>query len=353
MHWLPPPKCEGLEVEQRFEFASPTGEFLYQGYKDFTLRDSKWMPGLPGGAPLVGDHKTTSSLRWMKTKEDLATDVQAIVYAKESLDRWKTDVIHLAWVYYQTKGARKSDRVFLPMLRSQVEPVFAEIDLVAKALVDTFQRAPKAESLPPTPSACKKYGGCPYQYICNLSPNQNLEATMTEMNNPILAMLKSKATNGAPPATEGTYNPRPAWLDAKVDPGPAINPPESTLAPVETRDTEPAPPPTPQVEKPKRHRATKAEMAARAVPAEPVLHAIAEPRTLQEDIAQRTASFQAAKEAPLRVINNAPVQIGVIERNHDGIPETICMAFHVDRVEVVCEDCQIRRDVENEAEAQA
>lgn len=77
---LPPAQSPGLEVQRHFILPS-RGEYAFQGYIDLWLPDSSVVPDLPGGAPFVGDFKTTSDLKWAKSEEALRHDVQAMLYA--------------------------------------------------------------------------------------------------------------------------------------------------------------------------------------------------------------------------------------------------------------------------------
>jgi hypothetical protein len=55
---------------------------------------------------LVGDHKTTSNLKWAHTHETLAGDDQCVIYAVRALHDSEGETVVCRWVYYQTKKPR-------------------------------------------------------------------------------------------------------------------------------------------------------------------------------------------------------------------------------------------------------
>lgn len=237
LHWLPKPKTPGMEVEKHFILRLPNEPFAIQGYKDFTVDDSIKIPGLPGGVPGVGDHKTTSNLKWMKTKEDLSTDVQAIVYASDALVATGTQAVDLAWVYYQTRGAHRSDRVHVRLTREHTFSELGRIVVTARHISATRKSKPRALDLVPNTDACEKYGGCPYRDRCtDLNPlalvqagfrnERNKELVMNETED-LLKRLSEQNGMTPPPSAEIPTPSMPSWATAAVDPREVkINPPE-------------------------------------------------------------------------------------------------------------------------------
>lgn len=174
--FLPAPQAQGIELQKHFTLKSPSGLFGYQGYIDLWSPDSGVMPGLEGGAPLVSDFKTTVNLKWQKSKETLAKDIQAMLYATYAVASTRSPVVDLAWVYMQTKGTRKASRTHLRVLQSHVAQEFKAIDATAREMFDVRKRLEARDrdvaplELEPNPLACDSYGGCPYRHKCNLSP---------------------------------------------------------------------------------------------------------------------------------------------------------------------------------------
>jgi hypothetical protein len=314
LEYLPKPGTPGLEVQKYFSMPSATARnadcsarFGYQGFLDL------WLP--KGGAPLiepvikdrypvVGDFKTTKDLRWAKTGAQLAKDVQAQLYATWAMYETGARVVDLVWIYFQTKGTRRSKRTHLRVTADHVVEQFTRIDTAAVEMFDV-RKASEASadvsqfplSLTPNVEMCEQYGGCPYRHLCNLSPDQvadsyaakdaawlsqkrNEETLMSTAN--LFAKLAAKKAAGetaaataaplppppASPAASATAPELPAWATAPVDPLHAkkplgINPPESKLAPAPvtgeaaaaaTQPTAPPPAPAAPAEAPKARR---------------------------------------------------------------------------------------------------
>jgi len=264
--FLPQPKSPGLVREKHFVLPSPAanGRFAYQGYMDLWLPDSSQAPGMPGGAPFVGDFKTTSDLKWAKSEEVLGRDVQAMLYATDALFETKADIVDLAWIYFQTRGPRRTKRTHLRVTSEQALDQFRGIERTALEMFEARSTVTDPLSLPPSPSQCEAYGGCPYRNRCNLSPADRLAAlsaretgfqekkgidmsnsTMSLMAN-LAAKKKAGAQNGSsapilaaetpavvqPTASEvSAPAPLPSPSEALPPNTLGINPPEKDLPP--------------------------------------------------------------------------------------------------------------------------
>lgn len=274
---LPPPKTPGMRIEGAFKFQSPSTGIFYRGFKDVVLSP-------PEFELTILDHKTTSNIAaWAKSAEKLKTDTQAIIYAQHELSRW-LDVPHvkLQWNYAQTKGPKRSLPVVVTLDRQHVADEFAKIEVDGQRILATLKARPDPLSLPPTPTSCEKYGGCPYRYKCNLSPEQSLESLFPgDMNmNPSTINFLAGLGTPTPPVEDTVYAPgsEPAAPDAiparfltpSVSTMPVsdqpINPPEFQPPPISGQAqmdalTAAAPP-----EKPKRGRKTKATAEEGTVP---------------------------------------------------------------------------------------
>lgn len=296
LHLLPQPKTEGMLIERHFRFKSARTGHIYHGFKDFELP-----PGVPqkqleldGSAPVVGDHKTTKSIDdYAKSADDLQDDAQSVLYGLDAMARFSSPFADLAWIYAQTKGAKRSKPTVTRLHAEQALKVFDVIEEVASEASAVLDAGLQPLDLPPNPDACSAFGGCPYRHLCNLSPSQRARS---HMSNSLIANLRARVQGtAAPTVTEKPAEeakpeaaapsapapsvmgcapedvPAPteipkAFLEQTVKsdgivttiitPPGAINPPESAL-----------PPPAPQAapveeEKPRRTRRTKAEMAA-------------------------------------------------------------------------------------------
>ncbi len=179
---LPPPGS--CEVEKELNLSTPAGPCV--GRIDFYIEDQSKapFPSLSGqtmieGVPLVGDHKTTSNKMWIKTPEYLSNDdTQAAIYAQYAFENSSSDVVDLFWAYMVKSSPRPSSKsVFTRVHREPTKEKFLSIVEEAQKMNEFFhQDGISANDLPFNPSACSKYGGCPFQSNCKkgvFMPNSN------------------------------------------------------------------------------------------------------------------------------------------------------------------------------------
>lgn len=184
---FPPPKARGLLVETVFAFrvtllrapealdvagarevltAGEDVSAVLYGYKDAQLILPLALPPVVE----VYDLKTTSSLNWKKTVDELLVDTQSVVYAADALlEAPGSDDVRLRWVYTQTKGAHRSSPTEVRMDWAHLEQVLA--NRVARAwrlgtLKETMSKG-MAKTLKPNPRACGDYGGCDFLALCD------------------------------------------------------------------------------------------------------------------------------------------------------------------------------------------
>lgn len=196
LHLLPAPRTSTLVTEGQFRFTSKRA--WYTGFKDFRYRDAS-------GLIHVGDHKTTKAFTWAKSPEEILCHPQALIYAvDEFFKNPNDDRLALDWVYYRTTGARKAE------LRSQIvskdtvaEMFFEHVDPVAGEITKLHHEVPLGASaldFAPDFRACDAFGGCPFLSICNPTPTQRMQATMTQAGLSLADKLKSmKATRSPSP----------------------------------------------------------------------------------------------------------------------------------------------------------
>lgn len=173
---------------------------------------------LPGEIPEITDHKTTKSLGYAPTPEELPQKVQAAVYALAAMLLSKKWRVTLRWIYYSTK----------PPFRVPAFPVvrivgFHEIEDTLRIVLDAADRMhnlvsrsprPRALELAPSPAHCQAYNGCAYINLCNLTPADHLIANVTK------GVVMSNANAGA------TQNAFLARLKAEAEAaGAGVNPP--------------------------------------------------------------------------------------------------------------------------------
>jgi hypothetical protein len=278
---IPVARTPGLQVERQFMIPSPSGDFWYVGYLDLWAPDSAVVPGMTGGAPLVGDFKTTSNLAYAKTPETLKTDTQAQLYAAAMMVEEEANELDLVWFYTRTRRPYRGQRVHLRVGGSHVADQFARIDAVGRELFSTRSASPRPDDLPPSVRMCDAYGGCPYRHKCNLSPAVQAAAVNMErtVQNPdFFASLRKDV--GAPPApvpvpagTPGSFAVHAAGPEASLQPGsylPAVAPQPAGFNPFASH----APmPPAQAAGLPAFLTAPSDPMHARQAPAAPVMPA--------------------------------------------------------------------------------
>lgn len=251
--YLPEPS-DVLEIEHEFLLVSP--RHSYYGIID-----------LRNGTE-VTDHKTTSDLKWAKTSDDLAYDVQAVLYATTTFVKHpEAGVVTCCWNYITTKKPYKAQPTYAFMTRDRTEQVFARIEDIADKIEQDVGTA--TLDLPPSPESCEKYGGCPYRHLCNLSPMQRMASIMSNgTTESLIQSLRNKQAINPPAvdsptarlgtqihetALKNTTVPAPAAPVQEPAAPPPVEAPRDTVAetPAAKRDTIPAPAPAkePKTEK--------------------------------------------------------------------------------------------------------
>lgn len=291
LDWLPQPKWRGLEVQRHFVFTSPSAkalgtEFGYQGYLDL------WLPfgGQPGffdEKPVVGDFKTTKSIRkWALKEEELRKDEQGVIYSVWAILETKAKEIHNSWLYMQTEGTPVALPTQITVHTDEVAHHFQEIEKEAQRIVKLRQAMPAgadpleyALSLEGNKNACGDYGGCPFQHHCFklqdliegptavAAGSATTEKTERSMSGTIdlFAKLKKKTQPdavgaGAAETPAPAPSAPPTQEQIAAEPALGVNPPMP-------EGTPPAPPVGTVDAKPKRGRPRKT--AAEAAPAAP------------------------------------------------------------------------------------
>ena len=234
---LPDQDTPGLITEASFRFKSPKTGLWYQGRVDLTV-PPRTLPRV--GIPTVIDFKTTGNMRYAKTPEVLATDIQATLYAVDAIQKYNAPAVALKWVYIPTKtGASKP--VTYEMSREAAKVNFEVIEEITKELDAVRIAGTDPNTLPPSLHTCDAYGGCPFKKNCNLTAVQRMKAAMTTTvtvpENSMIARLRMKNQGGSvPPAATPAIPPppmkpvAPAFVPAAHHPADP-NPPEKALPP--------------------------------------------------------------------------------------------------------------------------
>lgn len=223
---LPPPQTPGIDVEH--EIGIVVGGVRFKGFIDVRIlnRDPR---------PLVSDHKTTGDLKWAKSPDDLPNDVQATLYALDTMNAAGCDAVDLQWTY-ATRDRARSLPVLRTVTRAEIEPRIAKTAQAAGAMKQLFETQTPALSIEPNAAGCEAFGGCPFRNRCNLSPQERMRSIMSqEEHSNFLNRLREQKSNGASAP-------------------PAVNPPEAEAAPT----PEPEPEPEPKTKPKRKPRAKKA-----------------------------------------------------------------------------------------------
>lgn len=215
---LPPPQTPGIDVEH--EISIEIGGVPFKGFIDVRMlkRDPR---------PLVSDHKTTGNLKWALRPEDLPNDVQATIYALDTMDEAGVDAVDLQWTY-ATRDRARALPVLRTVTRDEIAPRIEKTAESVQAMKTLFENQTPALDIPPNIGACEKYGGCPFQDRCNLTPREKMRSIMEQEEKTAFfeKLQKRRNKNGTP-----TPTPDPetvAAVQAAPEPEPAaINPPEA------------------------------------------------------------------------------------------------------------------------------
>lgn len=189
-------------VESPFTFERPT--WIANGRRDFVVPDGY------GTVPVVGDHKTTSDLKWAKTPEDLGQDPQGTIYAASAMIEFSVEAVDLLWVYYQTREPYRSKPVRLRIYQDEVARRLEEFDAIALEMQDVSD-APIKE-IKYNGNACDKYGGCPYVVECGLTSAERFGSIMSQsaLKDKLAERMKAKQAEATPPAKEEAAAPSPS-----------------------------------------------------------------------------------------------------------------------------------------------
>lgn len=259
--FLPPPMYPGMSVEAWFHVK--VGDAYYRGLKDVEIEKGWKRPGVP----FVSDHKTTKNFMWAKTSKDLTGgdsdvgDVQAGLYAYDTMVKTGAAEVDLQWTYMCTTGAPKGEPTIATISRDQVDRIIHELELTTAEMILTKDEHPTASTVDQDPTGCAAFGGCPFKDLCNLTPQEKMKAMMAQSKKEsgVLGKLaarkaakQQKAASGGDAKKEKT-NLKVVKTEAE---NAKVNPPENADAPVVTAD---------DVEKkPKRTAKTKAKATSSA-----------------------------------------------------------------------------------------
>lgn len=126
---LPEGEWSDKEVEVSLEaYPLPNTPLPFKGFID--LLDTT------NGIEII-DHKTTSAWKWAKTEEQLAVNIQLIIYAKHVMHHHPdVDEATLTHIYYLTRPPHGSRKVSVTVTRDHVDAEFAKILAIVHRMVE-------------------------------------------------------------------------------------------------------------------------------------------------------------------------------------------------------------------------
>jgi hypothetical protein len=260
---LPSP---AIKVEHEFRLLTPPG--VVRGFMDVFIPNVHGVDlpyeGPPDPAvPLVMDHKTTSNLFYAKTKEDLLTDPQAILYGmaarvfQKEAGQEIPEFVDLNWNYVQTRGDPETKSVrlrqSLQIMEDGLGPIIEEAATMRTSLVGETNPA----DLPHNLKSCEKFGGCQFLEFC---PHVNRKAvamstpetpadpveesnTLARLRKLNASKLSAKAPAAEPAASPPASPPKAVVtvIETVVEPAPPVITPEPKLEAIPTEGVHEAP----------------------------------------------------------------------------------------------------------------
>lgn len=161
------------------------------------------------------DHKTSSNKRYTKTKKELATNVQLILYAAAYFQRYpERQRVTLTHLYYGTKSPW-SKRVSVEVTRDHVEREWGAIKATIEQMVDV-SKADNAGETPASYDSCDKYGGCPFRGQCLRAHCQTPKETNVTREERLAMLQGSTAPQPAPQQPAPQPAPQQRRNSAKV-----------------------------------------------------------------------------------------------------------------------------------------
>lgn len=182
--WPAPNEVDSIEVHLNVA----TDVAHYHGYMDIGYELPA--PAVTGIAAdgkrhlrVVGDHKSTSNLKWAKDEETLRTDPQTIIYSGAQMALHGVDTIVIRWVYVTRDKKPRTRVVEFLFTQAEAEAGFDLLDVDAAAILEARNRPGiVAMDLPPNVESCNAYGGCQHKTRCtDLTPEKRLRALMAQM----------------------------------------------------------------------------------------------------------------------------------------------------------------------------
>lgn len=132
--------------------------------------------------PYIGDHKTTKSIKWVKTATQLKHDIQLLTYAYAAYHEIKPEEVEVELIYYKTTGQYISMSVKALVSWKDIEENWQKLGPIASEMAAKVNDEEPTNCKPNT-DACGDYGGCYHQDKCPFSPKNSkyLQKGFTKM----------------------------------------------------------------------------------------------------------------------------------------------------------------------------
>lgn len=167
--YLPAPKSEGIFCEVSLDDL-PLKDACSLSFKGFIdLLDIR-----NPAAILITDYKTSSNIKkYSKTSEQLAENIQLLIYAKHVVDNYPCEKIILRHIYLQTKGDIYTLVVETVLAREEVNFIF---DSTIRPLVDEIKLAStkRASQQKKNLQHCHAWGATCSNLPACLNPNREV-----------------------------------------------------------------------------------------------------------------------------------------------------------------------------------
>lgn len=236
-----PPRTEGVLVEHPRDYKLNLTSSGVPMIGRIDLLDIR--PGLGEHAPRVVDLKTTSSFRYLKSAEELARNVQLVVYAKYvQTFHVHEGAITLAHANVLSRGTGVKFVTTEPLTRSHVDGMYGAIEDTTKRML-VSARASTFEDVAPNWNACTDFGGCPFLDRCTkrvaeptggneVSLSERMKARRAELGEEAETVVRAQGINppdaAKPDMPQKPPAPAPAPVTTTQTPAPAPGATSST-----------------------------------------------------------------------------------------------------------------------------
>jgi hypothetical protein len=191
---LLPPEPPHKSIRREWQIKLDTFENgpTFVGYTDLGVPPGIGWPAffIPANEAIIGDYKTLSDFRYMKTPEELENSVQMMSYAKWAIQEWPSglvgpdeptpELVRLLHIYARTKSPfnRQSIRHESTVVNvNQIESFWNKtLDVVREMQqTATCTNPDDVEANGALTGHCEAYGGCSFRDKCGISKDSSIK----------------------------------------------------------------------------------------------------------------------------------------------------------------------------------